>query len=151
VDGVDPDPGGGDLYAALRWNLSSLPAGATIQDAKVTLNVTNSTAQTYGAYELKKAWSEGQLSWNQAATGTPWATTGAKGATDRGSKMADVAPTSIAPYTFTVPASVVQGWLRTPSSSNGIVLAHTTNDDGFIFDTREGTTPPKLTVNYSLP
>jgi hypothetical protein len=46
---------------------------------------------------------------------------------------------------------VVQGWLRTPSSNNGIVLAHTTNDDGFIFDTREGTTPPKLTVNYSVP
>jgi hypothetical protein len=151
VDGNDPDPNGGDLYAALRWDLSSLPAGATVNSATVTLNVTNPTTQVYGAYDLKRAWDEGQLTWNQAATGAPWATAGAKGTTDRGSKIADVAPTTIAPYTFTVPASVVEGWLRTPSSNNGIVLAHTTNDDGFIFDTREGTTPPKLTVNYLVP
>jgi hypothetical protein len=27
VDGDDPDPGGKDLYAALRWDLSQIPAG----------------------------------------------------------------------------------------------------------------------------
>src|SRR5215212_3347982 len=153
VDGVDPDPNGGDLYAALRWDLSQIPAGATIQDAKVTLNVTNSTSQAYAAYELKKAWSEGQVTWNQAATGSPWSTAGAKGATDRGTKIADVAPTKKASYTFTIPASVVQGWLDNPSSSNGILLADptagTTNWDLFAFDTREGATPPKLSVAYT--
>jgi hypothetical protein len=151
VDGDDPDPGGGDLYAALRWDLSQIPAGATIQDAKVTLNVTNPSTQAYGAYDLKKAWSEGQVNWNQAATGSPWQTIGAKGTTDRGTKIASVTPTAIAPYTFTIPAAVVQGWVSTPSTSNGILISHTTNDDGFIFDTREGATPPKLTVNYSTP
>jgi hypothetical protein len=149
VDGVDPDPGGGDLYAALRWDLSQIPAGATVSGATVTLNVTNSTTQAFGAYDLKKAWSEGQVTWNQAATGSPWATAGAKGATDRGTKIASVTPTAKAPYTFTIPASVVQGWLNVPSSNNGILLAHTTNDDGFIFDTREGATPPKLSVTYT--
>jgi hypothetical protein len=151
VDGNDPDPNGGDLYAALRWDPSQIPAGATITSATVTLNVSNPTTQTYGVYELKRAWSEGQVTWNQAATGTPWATAGAKGATDRGSKIASVTPTNIAPYTFAIPASVVQGWLSTPSSNNGILLAHTTNDDGFIFDTKEGASPPKLTVNYTSP
>jgi hypothetical protein len=151
VDGDDPDPGGGDLYAALRWDLSSIPTGATVSSATVTLNVTNPSPQTYGVYELKKAWNEGQLTWNQAATGTPWATAGAKGATDRGAQIASVTPTQIAPYTFTVPASVVQGWLNNPSSNNGILLAHTTNFDGFIFGTKEGTSPPKLTINYTAP
>src|SRR5215212_3465035 len=149
VDGVDPDPGGGDLYAALRWDLSQIPAGATVSGATVTLNVTNSTTQPFGAYDLKKAWSEGQVTWNQAATGSPWATAGAKGATDRGTKIASVTPTAKAPYTFTIPASVVQGWVSTPSTNNGILLAHTTNDDGFIFDSREGATPPKLSVTYT--
>jgi hypothetical protein len=149
VDGDDPDPGGGDLYAALRWDLSSIPAGATVTSASVTLNVTNPSPQTYGAYELKKSWNEGQLSWNQAATGSPWATPGAKGTTDRGAQIASVTPTNIAPYTFTIPASVVQGWLNTPSSNNGIVLGHTTNFDGFVFDTKEGAQPPKLTVTYT--
>ena len=149
VDGDDPDPGGGDLYAALRWDLSQIPAGATVSNATVTLNISNPSPQTYGAYELKKAWNEGQLSWNQAATGTPWATAGAKGATDRGAQIASVTPTAIAPYTFTIPASVVQGWLSTPSSNNGILLANTTNFDGFVFDTKEGATAPKLTINYT--
>jgi hypothetical protein len=159
VDGDDPDPGGGDLYAALRWNLSQVPAGATVSSATVTLNISNhsndtGTPQTYGAYELKRSWNEGQLNWNQAATGAPWATAGAKATTDRGSKIASVTPTSgtpaaKVPYTFTIPASVVQGWLSAPSSNNGLLLADTTNFDGFVFDTREGTTAPKLTVNYT--
>jgi glucose/arabinose dehydrogenase/PKD repeat protein len=149
VDGDDPDPGGGDLYAALRWDLSQIPAGATVTSASVTLNVSNPSPQTYAAYELKRAWNEGQLNWNQAATGTPWATPGAKGTTDRGSQIASVTPTTIAPYTFTIPASVVQGWLNNSFSNNGILLAHTTNFDGFVFDTKEGAQPPKLTLNYT--
>ena len=153
VDGVDPDPSGGDLYAALRWDLSQIPAGATVSNATVTLNITNATIHTYGAYDLKRAWNEGQLTWNQASTGTPWATAGAKGATDRGAKVADVAPTKKVLYTFTIPASVVQGWLDNPSTSNGILLADptsgTTNWDTFAFDTKEGATPPKLTINYT--
>src|SRR5215212_1202417 len=149
VDGVDPEPGGGDLYAALRWDLSQLPAGATVSSAKVTLNISNPSLQTFGVYDLKKAWNEGQINWNQAATGTPWATAGAKGTTDRGAQVGSVTPTTIAPYTFTIPASVVQGWLDNPSSNNGILFAHTTNFDGFIFDTKEGNTPPKLSVTFS--
>ena len=39
VDGVDPDPNGGDLYAALRWDLSQIPSGATVTNATVTLNI----------------------------------------------------------------------------------------------------------------
>src|SRR5215211_969874 len=147
VDGDDPS--GKDLYAALRWNLWQIPTGATVTSATVTLNILNPTPQTYGAYELKRAWSEGQVNWKVAATGTPWATAGAKGATDRGSQIASVTPTNIAPYTFTIPASVVQGWLNTPLSNNGILLADTTNYDGFVFDTKEGVSPPKLTVNYT--
>ena len=147
VDGYDP--GGKDLYAALRWDLSQIPAGATVASATVTLNISNPSTQTYGAYELERAWSEGQVNWNVAATGTPWATAGAEGATDRDSQIASVTPSNIAPYTFTIPASVVQGWLRTSSSNNGILLAHTTNYDGFVFDTKEGATAPKLTINYT--
>jgi acid phosphatase type 7 len=149
VDGDDPDPGGKDLYAALRWDLSQVPAGAAVSSATVTLNITNASPQTYAAYELKRSWNEGQVTWNQAATGSPWATAGAKGTTDRGPQIASVTPTNVAPYTFTIPASVAQGWLNSPSSNNGILLAHATNYDGFVFDTREGASAPRLTVNYT--
>jgi hypothetical protein len=142
VDG--DDPGGKDLYSALRWDLSQIPAGATVTSATVTLNISSPSSQTYGVFELKRAWSEGQVNWNVASTGNLWATAGAKGATDRGSQIASVTPTNIAPYTFTIPASVVQGWLNTPSSNNGILLADTTNYDGFVFDTKEGVSPRSL-------
>src|SRR5918911_148842 len=46
VDG--DDPGGKDLYAALRWDLSQIPAGATVTSATVTLNISNPSQQTYG-------------------------------------------------------------------------------------------------------
>ena len=77
VDGVDPDPNGGDLYAALRWDLSQIPRVQRVSSATVTLDITNATVHTYGAYDLKRTWNESQISWNQASTGTPWATAGA--------------------------------------------------------------------------
>src|SRR5919112_1488954 len=147
VDG--DDTGSRDLYAAVRWDLSQVPAGSTVTSATVTLNISNPSPQTYGVYELKRAWSEGQVNWNQGSTGTPWATAGAEGATDRGPQISSVTPTNIAPYTFTIPAPVVQGWLNDPSSNNGILLADATNFDGFVFDTREGAAAPKLTINYT--
>src|ERR687884_492081 len=45
VDG--DDPGGKDLYAALRWDLSQIPSGATVTSATVTLNISNPSQQTY--------------------------------------------------------------------------------------------------------
>jgi hypothetical protein len=147
VDG--DDTGSRDLYAALRWDLPQVSAGSTVTSATVTLNISNPSPQTYGVYELKRAWSEGQINWNQAATGTPWAMAGAEGATDRGPQIASVTPTNIASYTFSIPAPVVQGWLNDPSSNNGILLADATNFDGFVFDTREGASSPKLTINYT--
>jgi hypothetical protein len=149
VDGDDPDPGGGDLYAALRWDLSQIPAGATVTSASVTLNVTNPSPQTYNAYELKRAWTESQVNWNVASTGTNWGMAGAKASTDRGASIANVTPTNIAPYTFSIPNSVAQGWVDGSSANNGILLAHTTNFDGFVFDTKEGAQPPKLALNYT--
>ena len=41
VDGVDPDPNGGDLYAALRWDLSQIPRVQRVSSATVTLDITN--------------------------------------------------------------------------------------------------------------
>jgi hypothetical protein len=154
ADGDDPDRTGSDVYAAVRWDLSSVPADAKVSSATVTLNISNhandtGTPQTYGAFPINKPWNENQVTWNQAATGTPWTSAGARDyVADRGLQIADVTPTAFGAYTFTVPASMVQGWLNNPSSNNGILLAQSGNADGFIFDSREGTTPPKLTVNY---
>jgi hypothetical protein len=84
VDGDDPDLSGNDAYAALRWDLSSVPAGATVSSAKVTLNVTNPTQSplVFAAFELERPWNEGQVNWNQAATDSPWTKVGAKSVPD---------------------------------------------------------------------
>src|SRR5688572_7948303 len=82
---ADGDDGSGvDKSCLIRWALSGIPAGSTVQSATVTLRVTDATSHTYNLYALSRSWVEAQVSWQNAQTGTPWATAGALGATDRG-------------------------------------------------------------------
>jgi hypothetical protein len=55
----------------LTWGLSGIPAGATIQSASLTLNVTNASVNSYGLYELLRDGQEATATWNIAATGNP--------------------------------------------------------------------------------
>jgi hypothetical protein len=48
-DGDEPTGTGQDVYPLLRFDLSRIPAGSTVNTAKLVLNVTNTTLQTYEA------------------------------------------------------------------------------------------------------
>ena len=58
VDGDEPAGTGKDKSALLKWDLSTIPAGSKISSASITLNVTNTSTETYQAYELKQPWVE---------------------------------------------------------------------------------------------
>ncbi|MGH2688531.1 MAG: DNRLRE domain-containing protein, partial [Actinomycetota bacterium] len=112
VDG--DDQAGTDIVALLRWDLGSIPAGSVVQSATITLNVSNSTLETFQVYEARRAWTEMQVTWTDAALGTPWQTPGAQGALDRGTTvLGTLAPTAMGPYVLTLNAAgvaVVQQW-----------------------------------------
>lgn len=52
---VDGKPDNGTL---LKWDLSSIPTGSTLQLATLSINVTGTSADAYEIYEVKRSWSE---------------------------------------------------------------------------------------------
>ena len=150
---ADGDDGSGvDLSALLRWTLTGVPSDATVTAASVTLQVTNSSANTYNLYAVSRAWNESQVSWNNAATGSAWATPGALGGSDRGAVVGTVTG-STGSRTITLNAAgiaMVQGWVN--GTNNGIIIASASNTDGIDFASSEvGTASqrPKLSITYT--
>jgi hypothetical protein len=154
ADGDEPSNRGTDEYALIRWDLSAIPAGSTVSSVSITLNVTNGSKNTYQIYTLKQAWAESAATWRLYAAGSSWQVAGAKGSDDRGAQVGSLPAPKVGKQTFTLPASVVQGWIANPSTNQGIIIANTTNVDGFDFSSREVATSgnrPQLSVTYTSP
>ncbi|KYF84895.1 hypothetical protein BE17_00895 [Sorangium cellulosum] len=150
---ADGDDGSGvDKSCLLKWTLSGIPAGSTVQSASITLQATDGSSNTYSLYEVKRAWSESAVTWNSATGTTTWATAGALGATDRGSLVGSVTG-SAGSKTITLNAAgvaLVQAWVN-GTSNEGIIVASSSNTDGIDFASSEHATVtqrPKLTITY---
>ncbi len=130
-----------------RFDLSSIPAGSTIQSATLRLyNFNSSTSATtvFGAYRLVKLWNEGTQSgprnengavcWSSAQLGIlPWSGAGASAASDAATnndpsfdrKATPEAVTTIAGasrwYEWNV-TSAVQQWVAGSWNNNGILI-----------------------------
>jgi hypothetical protein len=152
--------GNPDFGALFKWDLSSIPAGSTLQSATFSVNVTGTSADTYEIYELKRNWTELQATWTRAATGSNWQSAGAQGSLDRGSTvLGTVTATATGPSTFTLNAAglaVVQGWVNNPATNFGFILqdyANTTKDD-LVLSSKEvaiATNRPQLILAYNPP
>jgi hypothetical protein len=155
ADGDEPAGSGKDTSALVRWNLSAIPAGSKVRSASVTLNVTNTSTETYEAYELRRPWVQTAATWLLYAASRPWEIAGANGSLDRAAQPAGtVTPSAKGKLTFALSPALVQGWLDNPATNNGIVIADTVNTDGFDFSSRESSTSgvrPQLNVTYAAP
>jgi hypothetical protein len=70
VDGSDANSK--DRYALLRFDDASIPAGATLTDADVTIQVTNhSGGAAYEVYALLRNWAE-KGTWNATGASAQW-------------------------------------------------------------------------------
>jgi len=117
----------GDVYAALlRFDLSAIPTGSTIQKAMLNVyveNRTNTGHLTGSVYAVKRAWSETEATWNQASSGVSWGSAGCNASTDRDT-------TAVAAYTFNADdawfsvdiTSLAQTWVNNPSANYGIII-----------------------------
>jgi len=110
----------------LRFDLSDLPANATVLDAALTVHVndrTNVNGLYVGAYRLLSPWSVMETTWLSATQTTQWAEPGALGAADHLADAEDALAIDTVNtwYTFTIP-SLVQTWLRDPEQNHGVIL-----------------------------
>jgi hypothetical protein len=158
---------GGARRGLLAFDLSSIPAGATINSVSLTLNMSQTVAlaQTVALHRLNASWGEstslGSGSGAPAAVGdatwlrrfyntTSWTTSGGDFA---GAPSATLSVGNVGSYTWTSAGlqSDVQFWMANPSSNFGWILVgnESTNQTTKKFDSREGAIPPVLTVNYT--
>ncbi|WP_437592894.1 DUF3616 domain-containing protein [Sorangium sp. So ce1000] len=159
VSGDTPGGSGKDDAVLVQWDLSgTIPVDAIVTSATITVTVSDKAAQTYPIYQVLRAWNEGQATWNLAATGSAWATAGAKGASDRGSaELGSINAPSTGSTTITLNAqglAVVQGWVNDPASNHGVIFASASNDNRLELRSSEYSTKssrPKLTVSWDLP
>ncbi|MCE1252216.1 MAG: DNRLRE domain-containing protein [Anaerolineae bacterium] len=153
--------------ALIKWDLSSIPAGATITAASMSYYVTDAaTTYAYSLYQLRRAWVEGTndgtagtgASWNYYGAGTgSWAATGAQ---DTSSDRYDInlwdANTSTFAATGNVTidlnssgVAVIQSWLNNSAGNYGITIQNYsgTAADNLAFASRENTSYTKPTLN----
>jgi hypothetical protein len=161
----------GSLY---KWDLSSIPSGATVTSASLSFYVTTgSTVTAWPIYAMKRAWVEGtqttctasssSSNWNTYDGVNSWGTPGAANTTsDRANtNLWDYAASAFGAtgnQTFNLNASgvsVVQGWINTPSSNYGLTMQFYTGSSSAYWEvaSREntsGNTKPTLNITYNV-
>ena len=156
VDGDDPSGSDNDLSTLLYWDISAIPAGSTVREVSITLNVFNSSIHSYQVYEMRRDWFESESTWNLYNSTNVWEISGALGSQDRGSTaFSSFSPDGTGAYVINLPSeavALVQSWVDNPTNNHGFIIANGSVTDGADFDSREASiaiTRPKLTVHYS--
>jgi fibronectin type 3 domain-containing protein len=154
VDGDDPSGSSRDTVGLIRWDLSSIPPGSSVLAVAMAVNVTNTTEDTFGIYEVKRSWNEGQASWTNASAGASWQLGGAAGETDRGvAVVGNFGPLSSGPAQLVMlnadGRSVVQAWIN-GTANFGFAIHDSVSNDGCDITTSEGPTSqrPQLIVAF---
>ena len=156
--------------ALFQFDLSSIPSGATILSAKLTLTITKAplgggSASTFRLHRVTTPWSEGTkkgntgqkavvgATWESATTPSlPWTTIGGDFAPDPSSSIEMNTPGT---YAFLITPELiadVQEWLASPDSNSGWILisdSESTKGTARRFASREHPeSPPQLEIEY---
>lgn len=134
--------------AYLKFDLSGVPAGTTVNKATLRLYVNAVTAGgQFDIYNLlpTPTWSESTVTYNNRP---------ALGASATGGNPVTLSTASVRTFVLVDITSTVQGWLSAPSNNNGIALAAVGQSANFSFDTKESTTTshqPELEIVLNGP
>ena len=147
----------GDGRALLQFDLSAIPAGATVTGATLLLQATaNASPFMIDVYRLTEAWVEGSggtsaANWNNRLPGTAW--TGINGASvdsTPAATWATLPPAGAGVHSWDL-TNLVRAWQTGSSANYGILLGSTaTGTTTVTYNSSEGVTPPRLVVSYKL-
>lgn len=148
-------------HALLRFDLSSVPPGSPLLEARLAIVIVRFGDEVMGpisGFEISESWTEGTLqgspgpgvTWTSRDTGLAWSTAGGT----RGSQLlAPVTPTAAMglELAVTIDTAIVQRWIDTPTSNFGLLLAPSdgTAQTHYHFEARESLMPssrPELTL-----
>jgi hypothetical protein len=157
ADGSGPSDSGLDRAILMQWDLSEMPPDSTVTSVWTVVNITAEIlTATYEMYELRRPWAEQGASWNSAGAdaGQAWEVPGARGPTDRGSKVLGVfSATQLGTYTVPLTdagVAVVQSWVRQPALNFGVIVHDTNHSNSQQFSSREAAqgVRPRLVIGY---
>ena len=146
----------------IKFDLSSIPANATITSATLSLWTSadlSSNDRVIRVYRLKVPFNETQVTWSRAISGASWQTAGASGSNDR--ESTDIGFVTIlnneAPNVekqIVLTPSRIQELVNGTLVNNGfIIVADTEQNDRFDYSTSDtgiATQRPKLVIQYAV-
>jgi hypothetical protein len=145
--GADPD-----AVILMRFNLSSIPATATVTAAELHVWTTQEDGDGATLYPVLQFWAEGDATWMDRVGSTNWTSDGAappsRGTTPIGTVAGTAAATE---YTSAITLATVQAWVTTSATNFGLAFV-TTSTDGTGYVTKESAMTarrPYLRVTYS--
>lgn len=148
----------------VRFDVSSIPTGSQIVDAKLSLYTDWSAnfATPVTVHRILPAnanWQESSTTWNYLNTNTSTSWAGSAGLSTANVDYTSTAEDSLVGtfiagnrYIWNIGTSVVQNWITNPTQNAGLVL-RTTTGNWYTFASSEygSDTQPQLTVEYIKP
>ncbi|MCA9952766.1 MAG: DNRLRE domain-containing protein [Anaerolineales bacterium] len=138
-----------DRLSLLSFDLSSIPAGATITSAELQFYV-DQEGQGFNMYRMLKPWDEATISFT--SNGGHFAANDNDAESTINSNWPGV-DGYVGYITVSVPAATIQDWYDGTLTNNGWLMIATHDSDGQQLRTREHATianRPKLTIEYNL-
>ena len=148
ADGSDADPSTsilGELATLIKWDLSAIPADATIESASIVFEVTNVSSGLYNFFEVTTPWNETTANWNNAGNAGDSGTVimGSLNASSTGQISTALNQSGI---------DLIQSWINGSAGNNGFYLMAGGSTDGIDLTSSEGAidSHPELQVSFSL-
>lgn len=138
ADGADSTYG--EMQSLIKWDTSSVPSCATVEEADIEISIFNPSGGTYNIYAGNNSWSEGNATWNSVG-----------GSSQQGSQVGSFNPGSTGTYNLVFNANgvaAVQSWVA-GGSNQGVVIASAGTTDGIDFSDRENGPAPKLNITWN--
>lgn len=156
---------GNIVRSLLKFDVTPIPEKSIIMSADVSLylsSTNDSTPINLSMHAMKRSWDENTATWNNYATAGGWTTGGGDFNTTALSTVTGVSsvPSNVEEgiKRWSIPTSMVSGWLYNPESNLGLLLKSTSESTLIYkkFISSESTTnplayKPKLVVTYKTP
>jgi len=139
----------------IQFDLSSIPAGATILSATMTKTTTDEASEDGGTvriHRMREAWTEAGVTWLTRNGTDGWLVSGARPPSRDVLSIASFRPEELArEYQILLPNNLVQDWITQPSTNHGVALVRGSSTQHVHLGTKEGVGRSTLTLELVMP